>query len=397
MKEKVLHVVSSIHPGGGPFGYVYNLRAACRKHLIPDIEFYAFAESDIRGGSKKGCEKQNSIRKRLKYNSFLLAIEYFNSSKLLSFFVDSFFESISYYSDKQIDLISEYEVVVFHQVNLLSSWLNNHRVFGQKCYVFPHSPVEISKEYVLNPTFHREVNRVSKGMLLPLMQEKECESYEKSCGIITPSENALNAYFSDNTQLANRFQKIKKHCIFSGLEVAYAEDKIGGDFSSRPSIAFIGRYHADKGFDIFLDAAKQSDDSVVWFCAGSGELETLMHDKVMNIGWQKDIFKIMRSATVLVVPNRVALFDLVILEALALGKPLVLTHVGGSKDFPRSSGIFLCEPNSQSLLKAVSYAVAKFPCGFCEENQKIYKEVFAEKPFAERHLALAKELLADTI
>src|SRR5690606_13578654 len=53
---------------------------------------------------------------------------------------------------------------------------------------------------------------------------------------------------------------------------------------------------------------------------------------VHDLGWKDDPMSTISRARIVVVPNRVAYFDLLPLEAAALGKGIVFSSVGGNID-----------------------------------------------------------------
>ena len=108
-------------------------------------------------------------------------------------------------------------------------------------------------------------------------------------------------------------------------------------------VGVVGRISEQKAQDDFIKAARiisQHEPETVFLIVGATENPALLErlrrlttelgldDKVRFIGYVADIPKIYAALDVLVVPSRWEGFGLVLVEAMAAGKPIVATHVG---------------------------------------------------------------------
>lgn len=109
-------------------------------------------------------------------------------------------------------------------------------------------------------------------------------------------------------------------------------------------ILYLGRLTYQKGVEYFLRAAKRIadyDDNVVFVIVGAGDLERQLimqsallglGNKIIFTGWIKDKEKktmLFKRANVFVMPSVSEPFGLVALEALAAGKPIVVSKQSG--------------------------------------------------------------------
>ena len=80
-----------------------------------------------------------------------------------------------------------------------------------------------------------------------------------------------------------------------------------------------------------------------------------IHDRVVFTGFREDAMDIMRTFNVMVVPSLSEGFSNVALEAMALGKPVIASDVGGLKDLVRDSenGILVPVKNGEEIALAV--------------------------------------------
>jgi glycogen(starch) synthase len=138
----------------------------------------------------------------------------------------------------------------------------------------------------------------------------------------------------------------KGHAIHNGIDLERFADKT--PFAhGRPYVLAFGRLTYKKGFDLLLRAfARAASDrpGVDLVVAGDGEeraaLETLAGDRdlagrVLFTGRASpvEVVKLLNGCLLVVVPSRTEPFGIAALEALAAGKPVLATRVGGLPEF----------------------------------------------------------------
>ena len=136
-------------------------------------------------------------------------------------------------------------------------------------------------------------------------------------------------------------------------------------------IGFVGRCVSTKGINelmkvaqklkhkqfVFLSAkAENSTDNSIWI----KRLEKLTKKKT-NITWlpnhlQKDKWKQMKSCEFGIVPSLHEPFGIVALEWLALGVPLIVSNVGGLKEFCNKDNAILYNPQKDNLIDIIKNA-----------------------------------------
>lgn len=114
--------------------------------------------------------------------------------------------------------------------------------------------------------------------------------------------------------------------------------------SGRFAVATVGRLYKDKGHRYMVDALRRLAPEVadlVWLVVGEGadraELETAairsgVADRVRFLGWRKDALRIVGAVDVVVQPSLQEAYSQAMVEALAMGVPLVMTNVSGARD-----------------------------------------------------------------
>lgn len=126
--------------------------------------------------------------------------------------------------------------------------------------------------------------------------------------------------------------------------------KLVGCRVGQPLIGWVGRMTPVKNPELFLEAAASIhavDPTAKFVMVGDGELRSTLErlladrnlaDAVTILGWQSDLSGFYRDLDVLVMTSRQEGTPLVLLEAMASGKPFVATKVGGIRDLVTGSG-----------------------------------------------------------
>lgn len=144
--------------------------------------------------------------------------------------------------------------------------------------------------------------------------------------------------------------------IHNGIQMAQKDSsQQSGDF-----ILGVGRFVPSKGFDILLRAMAESSAGHLKLVGDGperGALEWLRRELGLNgqvdfLGAQSraDTFTLMQKCRLIVVPSRADSFGLVALEAMAAGKPIIATRVGGLPEILQGADAILIEPENPIAL-----------------------------------------------
>lgn len=131
---------------------------------------------------------------------------------------------------------------------------------------------------------------------------------------------------------------------------------------------FVGRMVPDKGIEELIaafDAVSQKNEKCKLLLVGPAEKESQQlkpetlhqiksHPKIRWVGFQADVRLYLSVADVLVFPSHREGFPNVPLQALAMGKPVIATNIGGCNEIVHSkNGILIPKKNSEELQKAM--------------------------------------------
>lgn len=159
------------------------------------------------------------------------------------------------------------------------------------------------------------------------------------CSVVTRSSAAVAVSNAVGRQLGNagipRVVVIRGGIDFDEFaalptqEEARAAIGVGRD---RPIVGAVGRLSPEKGFDLLLRAAAMTGQ-LDYLIAGDGpERDRLMAEAPPNVkflGFYGPLAKFYAAVDVMCVPSREEGLGLVAIEALACGKPVVASRVGG--------------------------------------------------------------------
>lgn len=154
--------------------------------------------------------------------------------------------------------------------------------------------------------------------------------YEKIDAIITPS------HFFNKKMVENGFNKVKIHTKHNFLlDINQYDVKINND----GYFLYIGRISREKGIFDLLDAMKLNDSKLIIGGAGPEVDNMLMiikennlQDRVEYVGFlnQEDVIKYVSNCTALIVPSTwYENCPYSVLEAIAIGKPIIGSKIGG--------------------------------------------------------------------
>jgi len=169
-------------------------------------------------------------------------------------------------------------------------------------------------------------------------------------------------------------KNVNKKKIFSvsnGVEMGTA---IATENTSQPiKLIFVGRLTKQKCCDVLIMACSKLKLKQDWQLSivGDGSLhhdlsvlvnQLGLSDHVFFSGYKADITSCMDAADILILPSEKEGMSNVVLEAISIGLPIVLTHVGAARKQVGSFGEqFLCSPHDPECLAEKIANLANHP------------------------------------
>ena len=142
--------------------------------------------------------------------------------------------------------------------------------------------------------------------------------------------------------------------------------------ASAPVALSIGRHVAEKGYRHLVAAAglvAQTKPAAHWVLVGDGELRSELEAQARRLGlescvhfagWRDDVADVLALADVFVLPSESEGFGRVLVEAMAMGRAVVATAVGGIPDIVLAgeTGLLVEPAHPAALAGAVSALLA---------------------------------------
>ncbi|HAX73196.1 MAG TPA: hypothetical protein DCY20_06695 [Firmicutes bacterium] len=226
---------------------------------------------------------------------------------------------------------------------------------GMATRLIAHSNNHRSKKIAWVHT-NMQHNHWTKNMFLPGAEKKTYEAFHE---LIFVSKQA-QAGFKECFKGVNVNQRIIFNPLFQEV-VRQKATEFKVEAGLRPTVVAVGRLNKQKGFDLLIKAhaqrLKQAPHDLLIIGEG-GEREALtklikslqVSDSVKLLGFVPNPYPYMAGADLVVSSSRIEGYPMVLLEALALHKPILATQITGNNEI-LNEGEFaaMCEGTVESL------------------------------------------------
>lgn len=386
-KLLIYYPEDALEPKGGPAGYLYNLKKGleeCRKqeNLPVDISFY----SNMPSGIENNSELRKRIPKRLL--EFRRAL---NDARFLrkKFPIDNG--------------MFAYDIIHFHSAEkmyLCRDFLNQYH---GKVILTSRCPCGIYKERIdkLNPFDYKLMrNQIDK------LEELDRYAFERADYIIFPCKDAEEPYFNTWPRYTSIRKDEKYRYMPTGIIACHAKinrenyRKKYGIPNDAFVISYVGRHNEIKGYTDLRQMGEQvlKDPNTYFLIGGKEEpIKGLNNDRWIEVGWTTDPYSLIAASDVFVLPNRETYFDLVLLEVLSLGIPVVLSDTGGNKFFKKY------DLKGLKYFSSVDQGVEAIKCFQLMDKQirkkageklaELCETEFSVKEFAHRYIQIISEIV----
>lgn len=165
--------------------------------------------------------------------------------------------------------------------------------------------------------------------------------------------------------------------IFNGISMEKCHIK--NDYTGNKKILHIGRFSAQKNHEVLVKAFStvvNRGHDVSLYLYGQGELEESIKELVKNLHMDKkiffcgltdDVYSVMESTDIFVLPSLFEGMPMTLIEAMGTGMPILASNVGGIPDMIENekSGL-LCEPTVEEVAAGLEKLISS------EEDRKLY-------------------------
>lgn len=278
-----------------------------------------------------------------------------------------------------------------------------------KLLLTSHSPeapsMEMTNAYLDRGFSRRRLTRLTKAC-----EEAERQAFEVSDVLVFPCREAMEPYI----QTIDGFETLIKgkdvRFIPTGSigltpnttrELARKRFNITDD---EKAVCFIGRHSEVKGYDFLVESSSdvlQRRKDILFLVAGkeNGQIRPQESPRWRELGWI-DPAELLLAADLFVLPNKRTYFDLVLIEALSVGIPILASATGGNKNvFDQTNAITLYTPGSrQDFVEKLEKLVDMTE----EERVQIikkcllaFKTQYSAEAFATNYLHLIEQIYKD--
>ncbi len=364
---RILHLRTLSGTGGGPEKTIFNSCDKLREYNITADVFY------IIDNSSSNIEHLKKLAKNANVNVFVVC-------------ENSPFSLNTIRTFKKIIKEGNYDIVHSHEykTNLFAALYKKDS--GYKFITTAHG---------YNPTSIRE----------HIYYQLDRFSFKKADVIITPAK-FFKDYLSENFKV----KKDKIKVIYNGIDVKeYSFNP--HSMKKVPNILYLGRLSKEKNIPLLIYCvAKLRDDNidVKLTIAGDGQekerLESLisklrLYGEIELTGFveRKNVGKIFSESDIFVLPSRTEVLPNVILEAMAVGIPIIASNVGGIPELIRDGidGFLFESDNLVSLVQKIKTLIESPEAGgqFVRNARKRVEELFTFEKHINETVKTYKELV----
>lgn len=322
---------------GGPMGYCYNIKSYLDEHPCEEIDFYPGSQCGKGAGV---CNGTKSIRIKIK----LYIRKLFAKIKFIDFLLTLNSLYIKHFplSEKDKSLLEKYDFVHVHCVNEFLQSFYNFNGKRTKIILTTHTPEPLIDELA------GRFGMLSLLKLFPFVRnfflKKEIEAYKKADLVMFPVPEAKEPYISRSPYYKNLFKLIESKIFYVPTAInklkTKPENKHSLDKYSISSnalkVCYVGRHNEVKGYNMLKQIAVETWKNIpnVYFIIGGKEepLKGIKDSRWIELGWV-NTSELLNEVDIFILPNKETYFDIILLEVLRQGIPVVISKTGGNKWF----------------------------------------------------------------
>ncbi|MDE9486655.1 glycosyltransferase [Xenorhabdus bovienii] len=375
MFHKLLHFTTEIRPGGGPPGYLYNL-----KKIEKNYNYHVFSVNE-------NMSRDNTSYNKIKFPKLilrhLLCLKY-----LISL--------LGIKKIKEEKKIFDYDFVLAHTAPIAARLISINKNEGKKTKIgfMPHGPVSYSIE-VLDDIESKYGKFITRRIYEKALSHFENQIFNRADFISVAAKKGLDAYTNIKCDYKNKLFEVTTG--LPELKCDLNQNEIRNELNIPPNsfvVGFFGRYNHHKGYDFFCNEIllNKSHENIFFISAGTGPISEIKNNNYINFGWRRDIEKLITACDLVVLPNRYTYFDLLPLECLSLSRPVAVSKTGGNiKLLSLSSAIIGFDMKEGNLIETINRLASKNKEELNILNRsarKSFERNFNEIAFSNNHEAL---------
>ena len=272
------------------------------------------------------------------------------------------------------NLVHRYKFIHFHDVCTMKACLPLIKP-SQVVLLQSYCPELPSLEIASQPDFSQSDIEWTK--------EAEGDAFKRANILIFPNQYAANIY----TPLISP----KSQIFYLPYGAKKVRDLRQYPLNSPINLLYIGRRNQIKGFDLTIESFKEvykSRKDINLILVGKGE--KVNEEGVFDVGFSSTPHHWINSCDYLLNCNRQSYWDLIILETLSIGTPIIMAPNFGHKQFieDNSEGIInIGEPTVENLTNILSSPLIKkkeYNQEAMRQNRFLYENKYSDSIYRER-------------
>jgi glycosyltransferase involved in cell wall biosynthesis len=373
---------------GGPSSYLYNLKTG-----LENLKFYDISFLTLENFPNIKSNTQEFLRNGLLSlgNLFPKSVAY-----LYTYFRTKLKAGVLKKFDENFDFIHFHRSSDFIQLRETNT---KFKILTTHSPIPPHLEIE---DYVAN-----KYNSKLSIFFKEVEKRTDINAFSNADILMFPSPESLEGYFETWPEFQDIIKDKRILFVPSGalpLQAKEKPDVIRKKFNipfNALVVSYVGRHHLIKGYDVLQKAASylwNRNINVYFLITGiEWPLKGLNDRRWIEVGWTDDPGSYINASDIFVLPNRKTLFDLVLIEVLSLGKPIIASNVGGNKFFAKQSeGVILFQNGdhinlAEKILELYEYREHLNEMGY--KNLQLYLNFYTPEKFALRYIQSLTELL----
>lgn len=376
---------------GGPSGYIANLSQGLQSiGAANNVNIISEEKSLISSTKSRMSKLKNFIGKSELVTEYLMAKK---SVNLRDISIKQKLEDTTFNAN---DLLHVHNVMDYHSLRKYN--------LSSKVLLTPHTPESVADEFVnvIRNNYNNQSLKLKKYW--KTIKDIEDQVFRDCQYFMFPSEEAMGIY----KDFVKDFDKvIKDKKVFFNLT---GSKPLNFQFNREEFrrklnidndafvISYIGRHDAIKGFDLLNEVAKavyKIDPKIVFLSGGTGPIKS-DSPNFIQMGWTDDPGSIVNCSDLFILPNKNTYFDLVLLEVLSLGTPVLASNTGGNKTISKlSDGVVNFESNNLDEIIRTIFELKEredLLVSMRHRNKQIFELNFTLDKFAGRYLKVLNDI-----
>lgn len=401
MKKVLIWNDYPLGPVGGPSGYLFNLRQYFRENKVEGIDFFNneefFKEKKIE--EKKYFSGIRKILKEFRQN--------IGKTKKMEKRMDRSYREY----EGDFSSIQEYDLIHFHDARSLYRIRNHLKEYRGKIILSSHCPKTPALEEI-EDNFKMDVSKFPLH-LKKRLEEVDRYAFTRADYLLFPCQEAQEPY-EENLEIKSILgQKLKEGKILyvpTGIplkriekETNFFQDR-GIDTEKKFIISYIGRHNKVKGYDFlkaFGEKILEKYEDVTFVLGGEIDEKNppIEHRRWVELGWTREGYNVIKNSNIFMLPNEKTYFDLILLEVLSMGTPVLLSRTGGNRYFEafQKKGLFYFEKNNlEEALKEFDKIYRLWKSGDLskegEKNLELFNRYFTLDTFGKNYIDTYEKL-----